>query len=64
MVVCHRDRWVKENLHKQKSTLLPNLFTCMLQVLVNFAEYPKRTPRWGLQITEKGRDRVKGLNPF
>ena len=36
----------------------------MLQVLINFAEYPKRTSQWGLQILEKRRRRVEGLNPF
>ena len=27
-------------------------------------EYPKRTSHWGLQLSEKKRRRVEGLNPF
>ena len=59
----------QKDLHKHKTkklvpTLLPNLFTSRLQVIINFAEYPKRTSRWGLQISEKKRERVEGLNPF
>ena len=52
MVVCHKDRWVNVNSTKLKSTLLPNLFIHILQVLINFAEYPKRTSPWGLQISK------------
>jgi len=33
-------------------------------VLINFAEYPKRTSRWGLQISKNKKERGEGLNPF
>ena len=51
----------KIKLHKQKSkqtnillpTLLPNLFTYGLQMLISFEEYPKRDSRLGFTIIRK-----------
>ena len=58
MVVCHKDRWVNGNSTKLKSTLLPNLFIHILQVLYKTLEYPKRTSHLGFTISEKRRRRV------
>ena len=62
----------KIKLHKQKSkqtnillpTLLPNLFTYGLQMLMSFEEYPKRDSRLGFYNNQKMKERGEGLNPF
>ena len=64
MVVFHKDWWVnRKKLHKQKSKQLVFYFLIYLHIdykcLLTFAEYPKRTSRWGLQISEKERKELR-----
>ena len=58
----------QKKLHKQKSKQLVFYFLIYLHIdcrcFINFAEYPKRTSRWGLQISEKCERRVKVWTPF
>ena len=61
-----------EKLHKQKSKQLVFYFLLYFLIylhidykcLLTFAEYPKRTSRWGLQISEKERKELRVWTPF